>query len=79
MSAEVERAYRVVGICRAGPAPTVIIQVNEDDPLDTGETPTEWVGDPSQLKRGRFFSYFDAEERAILERGFELTLKKTRR
>lgn len=64
---KVERSYEIVGLTRRG---TLVIRAAGGDPSDTGETPVEWVGDASELRRGGHFDYFGPREREILLRGF---------
>jgi len=69
----VRRPYRIVGLSEQG---TLIIQGPGEEPRDTNETATEWVGNADELRPEGVFHYFRDEEQKILRRGLRLDLKK---
>ena len=67
-SESVQRNYQVVGMTRAAP-PTVIAEVDGEDPYDTLETAADWVGCRAALQPGGLFDYFSQAEKQVLRRG----------
>ena len=67
-SESVERNYQVVGLTKAAP-PTVIVEVDGEDPHDTGESAAAWVGNRAALRPGGLFDYFSPAEKQVLKRG----------
>jgi hypothetical protein len=73
-----ERSYEVVGLAKRDDRLTVLIlKDGESEPVDTDETPFEWIGNPAELEDGDedgdgagLFCYFSDEEKKILRRGF---------
>lgn len=62
----VQRNYQVVDLSARG---TVVIEVDFQEPEDTGETAAQWVGNRAALRPGGFFDYFNEGEKVILRRG----------